>query len=190
MILVIDNYDSFTFNLVQLLESRAQGSPDVRVVRNDACTPGELADAQPTHVILSPGPGRPEDSGLSLSATDAFPNTPLLGVCLGHQALALAHGARIVHAKHPTHGRTVNITHSSTPPFANAPPTLDVALYHSLVVDDESVPSTIRVTARTRDGAVMALEHRERPHYGVQFHPESFMTTAGASLIDEFLSLT
>jgi anthranilate synthase/aminodeoxychorismate synthase-like glutamine amidotransferase len=190
VILLIDNYDSFTFNLYQLLGTHV-GHPDqLRVVRNDALLPDELAALQPDHVVLSPGPGHPSQSGLSLQASDLFPQTPLLGVCLGHQALGLTHGAKIVSAPRPTHGRPIAIEHHDRILFGGMESPVEAALYHSLAVSAEDLPPSLTVTARSEHGDVMALRHRDRPHFGVQFHPESFMTTAGPSLVDNFLRLT
>lgn len=190
MILIIDNYDSFTFNLYQLLGARLRRPDQLLVVRNDALSPDELRALQPDHVVLSPGPGHPSQSGLSLQASDLFPATPLLGVCLGHQALGLAHGATIVPAPRPTHGRPVAVEHHDSLLFGGVESPVDAALYHSLAVSPEDLPQSLTVTASTKHGDVMALRHRDRPHFGVQFHPESFMTTAGPSLIDNFLRLT
>jgi anthranilate synthase/aminodeoxychorismate synthase-like glutamine amidotransferase len=190
VILLIDNYDSFTFNLYQLLGTRV-GNPDrLQVVRNDALPPHELLAMRPDHIVLSPGPGHPSRSGLSLLASDLFPQTPLLGVCLGHQALGLAHGATIVSAPRPTHGRPVAIEHQDEILFGGVDSPVEAALYHSLAVSSEDLPPSLTVTASTEHGDVMALRHRDRPHFGVQFHPESFMTTAGPSLVDNFLRLT
>lgn len=190
MILLLDNYDSFTFNLFQLVGSRAGPLGPVRVVRNDAMTAAELGSMAPSHVVVSPGPGHPRDSGLSLLASDILPTTPILGVCLGHQALALCHGARIRPALTPTHGHAVPIQHDGSPPFARLRNPFLAALYHSLAVDGDALPECLVVTARAADGTVMALRHRARPHVGVQFHPESFMTPAGTALIDHFLAWT
>ena len=187
MILLVDNYDSFTHNLWQLL--RASSKDEVRVVRNDALSAGQAAELNPSRVVLSPGPGHPRDAGLSLTLPEALPDTPVLGVCLGHQALALAAGARVVHAPTPTHGQAVAIHHGGSTLFGDLPDPLEVALYHSLAVDPSTLPPTLRVDAATAEGTIMALSHRERPHHGVQFHPESFMTAAGSTLVEAFLAL-
>lgn len=188
MILIIDNYDSFTHNLWQLVRERSPRGADVQVIRNDALDEAGLAAASPSHVILSPGPGHPADAGLSLMAPDTLPETPILGVCLGHQALALAAGARVTHATHPTHGSAQQAHHVGTGLFSGLANPLDVALYHSLAVDVESLPSCLAITARSENGTIMGLQHRERPHHGVQFHPESFMTADGRNLMDTFLA--
>jgi anthranilate synthase/aminodeoxychorismate synthase-like glutamine amidotransferase len=186
MILLIDNYDSFTHNLWQALGACA-GGEEVRVVRNDALAPGELVALAPRRVVLSPGPGHPAASRLSLLAPQLFPDTPLLGVCLGHQALALCHGGRVVRSPRPTHGRAVAIHHDGAAPFAALPGDFEAALYHSLMVEPESLPACLRVAARSPAGDIMALRHVDRPHVGVQFHPESFLTPDGPALLAAFL---
>lgn len=188
MILLIDNYDSFTFNLYQLLLSITGPETDLQVVRNDALSGPELQRLQPEQVVLSPGPGHPRASGLSLLASDLLPETPLLGVCLGHQALALACGAQVGRAPHPIHGQPLPIDHDGKAPFDGLPSPVHAALYHSLVVMEPGLPDCLAITARSPAGDIMALRHRERPHVGVQFHPESFMTTDGPSFIQNFLS--
>ena len=187
MILLIDNYDSFTFNLYQLLLAVTSPGTELRVIRNDAISGAELLRLQPERVVLSPGPGHPRASGLSLLASDLLPRTPLLGVCLGHQALALACGAEVGRAPHPTHGQPLPIDHDGKAPFNGLPSPLNAALYHSLVVREPGLPDCLAITARSPSGDIMALRHRGRPHVGVQFHPESFMTTDGPSFIQNFL---
>ena len=187
MIVLIDNYDSFTFNLYQLLGQVAGPDTPIEVIRNDALTGEELRRRRPTHVILSPGPGHPTASRLSLEASDLFPDTPLLGVCLGHQALAVAHGGQVVRSPRPTHGRPVDVHHDGQPLFEGLPSPVPVALYHSLMVDRPTLPEALAVCAWTDAGDIMALRHRSRPHHGVQFHPESFMTRWGAHLVGNFL---
>ncbi len=186
MLLLIDNYDSFTFNLYQLVAARV-GPNEVCVARNDEAV-GPLLERAWSHVILSPGPGHPRAAGLSLTLPAALPGTPILGVCLGHQALAWEAGLSVVRAPHPTHGATVSIRHDGTGLFAGLGDPLDVALYHSLVVEEPPPGHAVRVSARTNAGAIMALSRADRPHHGVQFHPESFMTEQGSTLIDNFLS--
>lgn len=188
MILLIDNYDSFTYNLAQALAASAGSRARLEIVRNDRLDLEGLKRMAPERVVLSPGPGHPAASRLSLQASDALPTTPLLGVCLGHQALALSCGARIGRAPRPTHGRPVPITHDGSSGFEGLPATLHAALYHSLVVEQQDLPQNLVVTARSSAGDIMALRHRDRPHLGVQFHPESFMTTEGPSLIRNFLT--
>jgi anthranilate synthase/aminodeoxychorismate synthase-like glutamine amidotransferase len=189
VILIIDNYDSFTFNLVQALGPIAGTDRPLRVVRNDALSDAEVLALAPSHVVLSPGPGDPRDAGLCLQLPDLLPRTPILGVCLGHQALALSAGGRVVRSPRPTHGRTIPIDHDGQALFAGLPQPFEAALYHSLVIEAESLPPCLRVTARGPHGDVMAIQHVDRPHSGVQFHPESFMTGRGRSLLENFLQL-
>jgi anthranilate synthase/aminodeoxychorismate synthase-like glutamine amidotransferase len=189
MIVIIDNYDSFTYNLYQLVQAEAGPAADVGVVRNDALTADELAALRPSHVVLSPGPGHPEASRLSLQVAEALPDTPVLGVCLGHQALALAYGGRVARAREPVHGRAVAIDHDGAPPFATLERPLHAALYHSLAVRPDALPGVLRVSAWTEAGDIMALRHVRRPHHGVQFHPESFLTPRGGRLIAAFLEM-
>ncbi len=186
MILLVDNYDSFTHNLWQALGACASDE-EVRVVRNDALTPVGLAALAPRRVVLSPGPGHPRDARLSLAAPALLPHVPLLGVCLGHQVLALAEGGRVVRAPRPTHGRAVAILHDGQGLFAALPARFEAALYHSLIVEEATLPPSLQVAARTAAGDIMALRHVARPHVGVQFHPESFLTPAGPALLRAFL---
>lgn len=186
MILLIDNYDSFTWNLFQALGVIADGE-EIRVLRNDACPPEALAALRARRVVLSPGPGHPRDSGLSLLASDLLPDTPLLGVCLGHQALGLAAGAHVERTPRPTHGRAVTLHHDGLAPFDRWPAEMPVALYHSLVIQPAPWPAALEIAGRNDAGDIMAIRHRSRPHVGVQFHPESFMTTAGSALLSSFL---
>ena len=157
MILLIDNYDSFTYNLFQLIAGVAGSPESVRVVRNDAASVDDLRSLSPTHLVLSPGPGHPLGSGLSLELPLAMPELPLLGVCLGHQALALAYGARVSRSPRPTHGRTVSMEHDDSPLFAGVPPRFDAALYHSLVVEPDSMPEVLAASAWTPDADIMAI---------------------------------
>ncbi|GJM21900.1 MAG: glutamine amidotransferase [Planctomycetota bacterium] len=189
MILLVDNYDSFTFNVHQALGSLPQlEGEEIRVVRNDAASAEDVVRWRPRAVILSPGPGHPRDAGLSLTLPDHLPDTPLLGVCLGHQALAHAAGGLVGRSERPTHGQTVSIEHDGGRPFRTLPSPFNAALYHSLVVLDEQLPETLEVAARTSHGDIMALRHRQRPHCGVQFHPESFMTEHGSRLLSDLLT--
>jgi anthranilate synthase component 2 len=184
VILVVDNYDSFTFNLVQLLASLGA---DVLVRRNDALTAREAIALGPSHIVLSPGPGAPSSAGISVALARESP-VPLLGVCLGHQAIAEAYGALVRRAPRPIHGRTSRVDHDSTGIFAAIPLPLTVGRYHSLAVDERTLPRELRVTARAQDdGAVMALAHATRPVVGVQFHPESVLTPDGPAIVRNFL---
>jgi anthranilate synthase component 2 len=183
MILVVDNYDSFTFNLVQFL---ARLDPDVRVVRNDAATADELLALGPDRIVISPGPGRPEDAGMSCDLIRKDGGIPLLGVCLGHQALGLVFGGRVVRAPVLMHGKTSEIAHDGTGLFAGLANPFTATRYHSLVVDRPSVPPELSITAEA-DGLVMGLRHRTRPLAGVQFHPESILTLEGEKLLRNFV---
>ena len=185
-ILVIDNFDSFTYNLVQYL---GELGTELQVFRNNAISLAEIRERSPDGIVISPGPGTPDNSGITLSLIKEFAGTfPILGVCLGHQAIGQAFGGKIIRAKELMHGKTSQIYHDGTGVFADLPSPLTATRYHSLVVDPESVPECLRVTAHTRDGVIMGLEHRELPVFGVQFHPESFLTTAGKPLLQNFLN--
>ncbi len=186
MILVVDNYDSFTWNLVQLLAATGAA---VEVVRNDAASAAELLARRPAGIVLSPGPGRPETAGVCMELLRQRPEVPLLGVCLGHQALGVACGARCVRAPEVVHGKTSEIHHDGTGLFAGLPEPFAATRYHSLVLEPESLPAELRPVARTADGTLMAIAHRELPYHGVQFHPESFATAGGARLAGNFLAL-
>jgi len=183
MILVVDNYDSFTFNLVQFL---ARLDRDVRVVRNDAATAAELLALAPDRIVISPGPGRPEDAGVSCDLIRRDESVPLLGVCLGHQALGLVFGGRIVRAPVLMHGKTSRIAHDGAGLFSGLPNPFTATRYHSLVVERSSVPPDLAITAEA-DGLVMGLAHRSRPLAGVQFHPESILTPEGERLLQNFV---
>ncbi|MEL7447616.1 MAG: aminodeoxychorismate/anthranilate synthase component II [Pseudomonadota bacterium] len=192
MLLMIDNYDSFTYNLVQYL---AALDADVRVFRNDAITAKEAQALQPDYVVISPGPGVPDDAGVSLDVVRAFAGrVPLLGVCLGHQCIAQAFGGRIVHATRVMHGKPSLVHHDGNGLFAGLTSPFEAIRYHSLVVAPDSVPDCLEVSATTRhvDGSVeeiMALRHRDMPVTGVQFHPEAFFTQFGHELLRNFLAM-
>ena len=189
-VLIIDNYDSFTHNLYQLVG--AQGVA-VEVVRNDAITIDEVASRAPSHIILSPGPGHPgnaRDFGVCAEVLEGLPATPTLGVCLGHQGLAHRLGASVVRAPEIVHGKTSVIRHDGSGLFLGLPEQLEVMRYHSLTVDPETLPDSLIVNATTSDGLVMGLRHRTRPLHGLQFHPESIGTPDGAALIRNFLELS
>ncbi len=185
MILVVDNYDSFTYNLVQLL---SRLDPDVVVVRNDAESADALLARRPGRIVVSPGPGRPEDAGVSCELIARAGDVPLLGVCLGHQAIGHVFGGRVVRAAVLMHGKTSEISHGGTGLYAGLPDPFTAPRYHSLVVDRASVPAELEVTATTADGTVMGLSHRKRPVFGVQFHPESILTPAGERLLANFVA--
>jgi anthranilate synthase component II len=185
-VLVIDNYDSFTYNLVQYLgELGAQ----VEVRRNDRVGVADIVTSGVERIVLSPGPGRPEDAGVTLDVIRSLGGrVPILGVCLGHQAIGLAYGGRVVRAPRPIHGKTATITHDGAGIFAGVEDRFPAARYHSLVVEEASVPGSLAICARSaEDGLVMGLRHREWPVYGVQFHPESVLTGPGRQLLRNFL---
>jgi anthranilate synthase/aminodeoxychorismate synthase-like glutamine amidotransferase len=185
-VLVVDNYDSFTFNLVQYLT--ALGAACV-VKPNDAVEPDQALARELDGVLISPGPGTPQQAGRSLELIRALAGSvPLLGVCLGHQALAEAFGARVERAPRPVHGKTSPIRHTGRGVFRNLPCPFEATRYHSLLVAREGLPPTLEVTAETSDGAIMGLMHREMPLEGVQFHPESILTEHGAQLVQNWLT--
>lgn len=187
MILLIDNYDSFVWNLARYVSEL--GHPRI-VVRNDAIGLGDIAALGPTHVIVSPGPCTPKEAGISNAAIAAFgPRLPVLGVCLGHQCIGHALGGKVDRARRPMHGKTSLVRHDGTGLFAGLPDPLRVTRYHSLIVEDEGLPAALRVTARSEDGEIMALAHREHPVHGVQFHPEAVLTEHGHDLLRNFLSM-
>jgi len=186
MILVIDNYDSFTYNLVQYL---SELGAEVVVQRNDAITVDEIRELRPSGVLISPGPGRPEEAGVSLDLIAKLGSvTPIFGVCLGHQSIAQHFGASVVRADRLMHGRTSEILHEGRGVFANLPSPLTATRYHSLIVKRDTIPDVIEVTAWTDRGEVMGIRHSELPIEGVQFHPESFLTEHGHHLIRNWLS--
>jgi anthranilate synthase component II len=187
VILVVDHYDSFVYNLVQLVEGF--GYP-TRVVRSDAESAASLASSMPDAVILSPGPGRPENAGCMVGLIEALDErTPLLGVCLGHQAIGAAFGGVVERAPEPVHGKASAIHHDGSGILAGLPTPFEAGRYHSLVVRAEGIPSALQVTATADDGLVMAVQHRTLPRFGVQFHPESILTPDGPQLVRNFLSL-
>jgi anthranilate synthase component II len=187
MILVVDHQDSFVYNLVQVVASTGR---QVEVIGSESASAAELAARQPDAVILSPGPGRPERAGCFVALIRALPDDiPLLGVCLGHQALATAFGAKVVRAPVPVHGKTTPVYHDGKGIFAGLASPLEGGRYHSLVVERSSLPEELAVTAETEDGLVMGMEHRRLPRFGVQFHPESILTPEGPAIISRFLDL-
>lgn len=186
-VLLIDNYDSFTYNLVQAF--LVLGA-EVDVYRNDQIDVAEALDMKPSHLVISPGPGRPENAGVSRAMIEAFEGrVPILGVCLGHQCLVDHLGGRIVSARRLMHGKTSMIDHDGATIFSGLPNPLEVGRYHSLAAERDSVPDTLTVTARTPGGEIMAVRHRDKPMEGVQFHPESVLTPDGEVLLDNFLQL-
>jgi len=193
-VLVVDNYDSFTYNLVQRL---GELGADVEVVRNDAATAAELIERRPDRIVLSPGPCTPNEAGISLElirklcGLDGGPvrRIPVLGVCLGHQSIGQAFGGRVVRAPEPVHGKPEEIVHDRSTLFRGVPQPLMAGRYHSLVVADRGLPRDLVISARTRDGIVMALRHRALPVFGVQFHPESILTPTGQTVLRNFLEV-
>ena len=186
MILLIDNYDSFSYNLYQYV---GEIEPDIRVIRNDELTTDEIRALKPDRIILSPGPGRPEDAGMIIEAVQKLgAYIPTLGVCLGHQAICAAFGARITYAKELMHGKQSKVSFEKTCPiFRDCPETALVARYHSLAADESTVPDCLNVTAKTDDGEIMAVQHKEYPVFGLQFHPESIMTPDGKAMLNRFI---
>lgn len=186
MIVLIDNYDSFSYNLYQLAGAV---NPDIKVIRNDAYTAEEIEAMEPEAIIISPGPGRPEDAGVCIDVIQKLAGKiPMLGVCLGHQAICKAFGATVSYAKELMHGKQSNITFDSdSAMFRNLEQHIPVARYHSLAALEETMPEVLRVTARTEDGEIMAVEHRQYQVYGLQFHPESVMTPDGLQMMKNFM---
>ncbi len=188
MIILIDNYDSFSYNLYQLI---GELEPDIKVVRNDQYTPQELEAMHPTHLIISPGPGRPADAGICEEAIRYFKGKlPILGVCLGHQAICETFGATVSYAKKLMHGKmSVTKLDNTCPIFKGMGETTEVARYHSLAAVKETIPDTLKVTAETEDGEIMAVKHTDYDIYGVQFHPESILTPEGRTILKNFLEV-
>ena len=186
MILLIDNYDSFSYNLFQLV---GEIEPDIKVIRNDEMTVDEIKSLKPDRIILSPGPGRPEDAGIIIDVIKTIHDIPILGVCLGHQAICAAFGATVTYAKELMHGKTSDaLLEPESRLFQGMGEHMQVARYHSLAADPASMPEELVITARTADGEIMAVEHMEYPVYGVQFHPESVLTPEGMDIIRNLLS--
>ena len=188
MILVLDNYDSFTYNLVQYL---GELGARMRVARNDALTVDEVEGLAPEAIVISPGPGHPDGAGISLELIRRFhARVPILGVCLGHQAIGQAFGGTVARARRQMHGKTSPIAHDGRGVFRGLPPGFEATRYHSLVVLDAGLPADLEITARADDGEIMGLRHRRYPVEGVQFHPESILTSQGKALLANFLALT
>ena len=185
MLLMIDNYDSFTFNLVQYLQVLGA---EVEVVRNDALDVDGIARRAPSHIVISPGPCTPNEAGVSLEVIERLgPTMPILGVCLGHQAIGQAYGGKVIRADRLMHGRTSPILHGGKGVFAGLPSPFEATRYHSLIVERASLPACLEVTAWTAEGEIMGLAHKERPIEGVQFHPESVLTTHGKDLVGNWV---
>ena len=188
MILLIDSYDSFSYNLYQLV---GEINPDIKTIRNDEMTVSQIAELGPERIILSPGPGRPEDAGVLIETVRTLGrDIPILGVCLGHQAICAAIGATVTYAKRLMHGKQSVVSFSpDCPLFESCPAAAPVARYHSLAVDASTIPEELKVTAVTEDGEVMAVQHRKYPIFGLQFHPESIMTPDGGTMLENFINL-
>jgi anthranilate synthase/aminodeoxychorismate synthase-like glutamine amidotransferase len=188
MILMIDNYDSFTYNLVQYF---GELGAHIEVFRNDAITLSDIKQKKPSHIVISPGPGRPENAGLSVSVIKEFSGKiPILGVCLGHQAIGYAYGGDIIQAKKLMHGKTSLIYHNKKEIFKGLSNPFEATRYHSLVIDPKTFPECLEVIARTKDDEIMGVRHKKHALWGVQFHPESILTKEGKSLLNNFLSLS
>lgn len=186
MILLIDNYDSFSYNLYQLI---GEIEPDIKVIRNDELTVEEIRELKPKRIILSPGPGRPEEAGIIMDVVKEIGHEiPILGVCLGHQAICAVFGATVTYAKELMHGKQSEAEFDTDSLlFRGCPKKATVARYHSLAADKDTIPEELIITACTKDGEVMAVQHREYPVYGVQFHPESIMTPDGKTMLKNFI---
>ncbi|MHB1687587.1 MAG: anthranilate synthase component II [Ignavibacteriaceae bacterium] len=184
-ILVIDNYDSFTYNLVQLIGAF---NAELIIKRNDEIDEEEILKINPDKILISPGPGKPEESNMSLTAIEKFgKNIPILGVCLGHQAIGYIYGGRVVKAPRLMHGKTSSIKHDGKTIFKNVSQNFEATRYHSLIVDKDSLPSTLEISAESEDGIIMGIRHKNYPVEGIQFHPESFLTNEGKSIIKNWL---
>ena len=187
MILIIDNYDSFTYNLAQYL---GELGAELEVVRNDQATVAEVLGMAPDKIIISPGPCTPNEAGISLEVIKSLGESiPLLGVCLGHQAIGQAYGGNVIRAPYVMHGKISKITHTDNGLFKDIPNPFEATRYHSLIVERDSLPESLEITAETEDGIIMALKHKKYPVWGVQFHPESILTTSGKSILSNFLKL-
>jgi len=186
MILLIDNYDSFSYNLYQMIGSI---DPDIRVIRNDEMTADEISALEPSKIIISPGPGRPEDAGVVPEVIDKLKGKiPILGVCLGHQAISMVFGATITYAPRLMHGKQSEVSiDTEDTMFRGLPERIKVARYHSLIADPDTIPEELKVTAVTDEGEVMAVSHRKYPIYGLQFHPESILTPEGKTILKNFI---
>ena len=186
MILVIDNYDSFTYNLVQYI---GLINPDIMIVRNDKYHVNDIQKWKPSHIVISPGPGRPEEAGNCVDTIKAYENDiPILGVCLGHQAIILAYGGKVINSSEIVHGKTSKVIHNGSKLFHGLEETFIATRYHSLIADRKSFPKELKITSELENGIIMSIEHRSKRVQGVQFHPESIATEFGTKIIQNFLS--
>ncbi|MFN1833942.1 aminodeoxychorismate/anthranilate synthase component II [Balneola sp. MJW-20] len=186
MILIIDNYDSFTYNLVHLV---AEITDDLKVIRNDDLTTEEIRELNPSKILISPGPGRPNDAGVTEDVIRIFgKHTPILGVCLGHQAIGEVFGAKVVHAPKLMHGKVSKVDHDGKSVFSKVDKNFTATRYHSLVLDPESIPDVLEITARSDDQVIMGVRHKSYPIEGIQFHPESILTTEGPKIITNWVT--
>jgi len=186
-ILVIDNYDSFTYNLVQLLGRFGQ---ELIVKRNDEVSENEIAEMKPDKILISPGPGKPEDSNITLTAIEKFgKEIPVLGVCLGHQAIGIVFGGKVIKAPILMHGKISLIKHDGKTIFKNIPQNFEATRYHSLIIDNETISDSLEISAETSEGTIMGVRHRQFPIEGIQFHPESILTNEGYNIIKNWLAL-
>lgn len=187
MLLVIDNYDSFTYNLVQYL---GELGADLKIFRNDEITVDEIEELVPEHILISPGPGTPDSAGITLETIARFAGKlPILGVCLGHQSIGQHFGGKVSRAPEPVHGKPVEVTHDGRSIFAGLPEKFNAGRYHSLIVERDGMPDCLEISAESPDGLVMGLRHKELPIEGVQFHPESILTEHGKTMLANFLKL-
>jgi anthranilate synthase component 2 len=187
MILLIDNYDSFTYNLLHYLQ---EAGAEVKVVRNDAITMEEIAAQKPAGILISPGPGTPDDAGICLEVLEQFQETiPIFGVCLGHQSIGQAFGGKIIRGEVPMHGKVSEVMHHGQMMFDGIPSPFQATRYHSLIIDPANLPACLTVTAETADGTIMAVQHQELPIFGVQFHPESIASEHGHRMLANFLKV-
>ncbi|MBN2187887.1 MAG: aminodeoxychorismate/anthranilate synthase component II [Chitinispirillaceae bacterium] len=189
MLVVIDNYDSFTYNLVQYLGELYRG--EIRVFRNNKVTPGEIGALKPTHVVISPGPCTPKEAGISVGAVKTLgPAIPLLGVCLGHQSIGAAFGGRVVRAPYLMHGKVSAVHHKGTGIYKGLPNPFTATRYHSLIIERSTCPDCLEITSETEDGIIMGVKHKKYPVVGVQFHPEAILTEGGKTLLKNFLAIS
>ncbi len=188
MILIIDNYDSFTYNLVHIV---AEHTDDYKVIRNDELTIEEVKELNPDKILISPGPGRPSDAGITEPLIEELGHeTPILGVCLGHQAIGEVFGGKVIHAPQLMHGKTSRIKHDGKSVFQNIPDNFTATRYHSLVLDPDKIPDVLEVSAHSDDGVIMGVRHKEWPLEGIQFHPESILTTEGPNIVKNWILQT